>query len=86
MYFLRESCRFSESVVLLRQNIPQETQEELLLRRKIFLSMFLMTKLTLALTVFRFSLSEITQCTSSFFKFRNKLHYNATRGGRKEGE
>jgi len=51
MYFLRESGKFSESVVLLRRNIPQETEEKLLLRRKIFLSMSLMTKLTLAPTL-----------------------------------
>jgi len=38
-------------VVLLRQKILPETQEKLLLRRKIFYAMSLMTKLTLALTL-----------------------------------
>src|SRR6218665_1618323 len=39
------------SLVLLRRNIPPETQQKLLLRWKIFFSMSLVTKLTLTLTV-----------------------------------
>ena len=42
---------FMVRVVLLRRKIPPETQEKLLLRRKIFCAMSLMTELTLALTL-----------------------------------
>ena len=48
----RSKKHFSwNSVVLLRRNIPPETLEKLLLRRKIFFAMSLMTELTLALTI-----------------------------------
>jgi len=50
-FFAAEDLAFPKSVALLRRNIQPETQEKLLLRRKIFFAMSLMTKLTLAQTL-----------------------------------